>query len=278
MLSAQEIKKLEEIWKKNKIKKYFKYFSILFVILLIILLIFIYFGGNDFKVLTNYFEKNNSLPLAKKQIKKVYVVKTKKIINTTLIKPVIAPKQNIDKNTTANKIKYVKKIKNSNNSDLLVLNTNFLTKVYSRDENNSNKNKKISSVQPDKKIIKKIRVGNKVIKKKKAPKQKIFISSKKIDKLAYLKDRFNSSKKAIYATMLSEIYFDKHDYKKSLAWAITSNNINSSNEDSWVLFAKNKVKLGMKKDAINALSAYLKIYNSKKIKNLLMKIKRGYFK
>ena len=69
--------------------------------------------------------------------------------------------------------------------------------------------------------------------------------------------------------MISEKFLEQKKYKKALKWALISNEIDDKNENSWILFAKSKMKMGKKQDAINALNAYLKNNHSTNVKNLL---------
>jgi len=197
-----------------------------------------------------------------------------------------------------NKVK-IKKIKsdknlsisfknNNNNSDLLQLNTKFLTHIYkekantnkiktniqvevNNSKNNFSNDKNVQTNNTTTNIIKKQMVN---IEKK----PKIIISSKKIGKIKYLKERYYETRRAFYAILISKEYYRKKYYVKSLFWATRANSIDSSNEESWIMFAKNKVKLGKRKDAIKALTAYLKIDKSKKIRILLTNIKNGVFR
>jgi hypothetical protein len=166
---------------------------------------------------------------------------------------------------------------------------NFLNHIYRKktDKNRSKTILKPNISQNKKPVYKNIntesnksKMKNALTKKNtpKPKKPKIIISSKKIDKIKYLKERYNESGKAIYAIMISKEYYRKKMYKESLVWAATANGIDSSNEDSWIMFAKNKVKLNQKNDAINALKAYLKVNSSKKIKILLTNITNGVFR
>jgi len=104
------------------------------------------------------------------------------------------------------------------------------------------------------------------------------ISSKKLNRIDYYKEKYFDSGKIIYANLIAQIFYDKAKYKESLKWAIIANDIDSSNEESWILFAKDKVKIGQKQDAINALEAYLKFNKSKKLSLLLSNIKNGVIK
>ncbi len=298
MLNVQEVKNLESRWKKHKNRQYLKYFAFFaFFLILIVVTIFLFKSDNVDGIL-KYFKQNNQASIKSNKV-------AKKIINNEIKNNSTSSKITVkNKNKSKQADKIVKKAhivkkeitfdenisksigvtnknipKRNDNDKLLVLNTNFLNNIYVKDSNNTNKTKSYEQLQN--KTHKKIFKNKKIIKilKKQVPiEQKIFISSKKIDKIVYLRDKYYSSGKARYAILLSKEYYNRHKYKKSLKWAIISNNIDSSNEDSWILFAKNKVKLGKKNDAIKALRAYLKSYNSKRVKILLANIRNGVLK
>jgi hypothetical protein len=54
-----------------------------------------------------------------------------------------------------------------------------------------------------------------------------------------------------------------------------ANQSDPENEKSWIWFAKSKVKLGEKEDAITALKAYLKHNKSRAAQTLLNQINLG---
>ncbi len=326
MLNVNEIRNLEDKWKRYKRKKYLKIFIYIMSIFVLAGAFMLYYFGY-FDQLLNTNQKNN-IEKPKSVLQKNTPPKTK--TTKSIKKNNIADKNNTnsgsikennktitkeDKNTSKISVKEenrtkaeknsslvtvnsetktnkpVKKSKNTKNSDMLQLNTKFLSHIYSEknstkkpeakslDESNRSEsnltqesnlsNTKTSSKKQQQEILPNI---------KKPKKAKIIISSKKIDKLKYLKERYNETGRAFYAILISKEYYKKRLYLKSLLWATTANSIDSSSEDSWIMFAKNKVKLGKRNDAINALSAYLKVNNSKKIKILLTNIKNGVFK
>lgn len=107
------------------------------------------------------------------------------------------------------------------------------------------------------------------------PKGLIRIETQEVNSIAYLKDKFEKTQNIIFALMLSEEYYLNKNYGESNKWALIANGIDSDNEKSWVWFAKSKVKLGQKEDAIVALKAYLKNNKSKTIESLLSQINIG---
>jgi tetratricopeptide (TPR) repeat protein len=105
-------------------------------------------------------------------------------------------------------------------------------------------------------------------------KKKVLISSQNIASLSFIKKKFYATNNIAFSLLLSEKFLEKKEYKKALKWALISNEIDENSEQSWILFAKSKMKLGKKQDAINALTIYLKNNNSTKVKKILDDIKK----
>lgn len=107
------------------------------------------------------------------------------------------------------------------------------------------------------------------------PKGVIKIESQEMNSVHYLKDKFEKTNNIIFALMLAEEYYLAQDYKESNKWALIANQLDADNEKSWLWFAKSKVKLGQKEDAIVALKAYIKNNKSKTAQTLLNQIYLG---
>lgn len=99
-------------------------------------------------------------------------------------------------------------------------------------------------------------------------------SEKKFDPKEYEK-RFVQTNKIKYALFLANYYYDKNDYEKSYKWAYAINQIDPTNEDGWLFFAKSLYKLNKKDDAIKVLRSYLNHYDSTAANELLRKIIQG---
>lgn len=317
MLNINEIRNLEEKWKKYKRKKYIKIVLYIFLLVIIISIAVLYYIGFIDKVFDRYIHKDQKIEKIKKATKaelpKETIKKEKTKNQKVSEKPLKAEKVDVnhsDKNDTNmtketsmvedsmktvdnEKQKNIVKSSNStmfpNSNEMLQLNTNFLNHIYSKTtdknlskatvEQNINQNhpvtKEINDTESNISKTNKT-TPEKIISKSKKP--KIIISSKKIDKLKYLKERYNETGRSMYAIMISKEYYRKKMYKESLIWATMANSIDSTSEESWIMFAKSKVKLNQKNDAINALRAYLKVNSSKRIKILLTNITNGVFK
>jgi len=98
---------------------------------------------------------------------------------------------------------------------------------------------------------------------------RVIITSGNVKSLSFIKKKFYATNNINFSLMISEKFLEQKKYKKALIWALISNEIDDKNENSWILFAKSKMKMGKKQDAINALNAYLKNNHSTNVKNLL---------
>jgi len=111
-----------------------------------------------------------------------------------------------------------------------------------------------------------------VVAEKKEKKRAIFIETQEVSSIKFLKSKFKTTNLPTYSIMISKRYFEQKKYKQALKWALITNELDSSNEDSWIIFAKSKVKLNQKEDAINALSEYLRTYDSQRAESILQQI------
>jgi tetratricopeptide (TPR) repeat protein len=95
----------------------------------------------------------------------------------------------------------------------------------------------------------------------------------KAKSLKWLKKKFYTTNNIKYALNIAKKYYFAKKYDKALKWSLIANEVDQRNVESWIMFAKTKMKMGKKQDAINVLNAYLKTYSSPKISKYLQKIK-----
>lgn len=95
------------------------------------------------------------------------------------------------------------------------------------------------------------------------------------DVVAYkdIEDRFYETREIEDSLFLARSYFNKGNYKKAEYWALQTNKVDDSIEESWLIFAKSKVKLGHQNEAIKILKLYLKKHDSRDAVRLLEKLK-----
>lgn len=111
---------------------------------------------------------------------------------------------------------------------------------------------------------------------KTTPAKKVHINIIEIaDVVAYkdIEDRFYETREIEDSLFLARSYFNKGNYKKAEYWALQTNKVDDSIEESWLIFAKSKLKLGYKNEAIKILELYLKKYDSREAGRLLEKLK-----
>ncbi len=297
MLNTNEVQKLEKRWRRYRNRKILRISILSFLCLLVLLSPVVYikrdklFGIIKSKEIQKTLKKDTKKVETKPEKVETKPEKKEAMPEKSAIKPIKADQNNskkvvMEKNETNGQkstlahiaTKKIDKkdsnetLKGSNVNRVLTLNTKFLDHIF-KDNNPEPENIQKNSYSENK--DKKRDISDEKPPQSKVKKHTILISSKKIDKIKYLKERFNETNKFIYAKLLSKEYYKRAKYKKALKWAIIANDLNSSDEESWILFAKSKVKLGKIDDAVNALSAYLKVNNSLRVKALLKKIKNG---
>ena len=100
-------------------------------------------------------------------------------------------------------------------------------------------------------------------------------SKKELDDLEYVKLKFAETKSIYFALDIADIYYSKGDFKNAREWALTANKLDVKNDKSWIMFAKASYKLGLKEQAISALTNFLETNHSIKAKKTLEFIKEG---
>jgi len=130
------------------------------------------------------------------------------------------------------------------------------------------KKKRITKKVYKKQVSKKIKVD--------APRKKMHLNIIESSSVSAYKDvekRFYESHDADDSLFLAKSYFRKGNYKKAEYWALQTNKVNKYIDESWLIFVKAKVKLGRKNEAIRVLTNYVKMSDSSKAKNLLLRLK-----
>ncbi len=107
---------------------------------------------------------------------------------------------------------------------------------------------------------------------------KIKISRTTKKDLQAITKRFKKSNNPVLGVFLAKKYYEMGDYRKAYNYAYITNQIDSTIEDSWIIFAKSLVKLGQKERAVQTLKAYIKTSQSSKAQLLLDNIQTGKFR
>ena len=252
MLNAEVILELEKRWKRYKIKQNIRYFIAIFLtISLICFTIYEISVTKQVKVKTAKKIESLSKLIERKKVA-LEVVKDEK---PTKVEKVLAEKN-------INLKPYHFKLEPSEEKNGIFSLEGHLTLNILGQEKAVKKAKSTST------HVKKVMI-------KKPKKEKILINMKEVDAISYLKERYYATSNIVFSLMLAEEYFEKKKYKETLEWALTANDIDSKNIKSWYWFAKAKVKLNKKSDAIRALKAYLLTNKSQRLSTLLHKIENG---
>lgn len=264
MLNLHEIIELENKWKiysnKKKKKKNMLIYIALGILLLLIIIFSIYFayskGASELK--TNIDKSNQVL---KEKISKVKAEKEKILENkkptqqTNQVKEIKIPTPEVS--TSAN------------DEDLPILNIldiDVKNSSFKRQEN-SPKQKQII-----KNIPKTINTSNTIVITDLNSNDKPVIKEELGD-LEYLKLKFAETNSIYFALDIADTYYKQSDFKSAREWALKANKIDTNNDKTWIIFAKSSYKLGLKEQAINSLTTYLKTNNSIKAKQVLEQIK-----
>ncbi|RUM67224.1 MAG: hypothetical protein DSZ05_03095, partial [Sulfurospirillum sp.] len=89
----------------------------------------------------------------------------------------------------------------------------------------------------------------------------------------FLRKKFYATNNIKYAMEIAQHYYNVKQYQKALKWSLIANEVDEKKPETWILFAKTKMKMGKKQDALNVLNAYLKTYSSAKVSRYLKKLK-----
>ena len=123
-----------------------------------------------------------------------------------------------------------------------------------------------------KSVVKRSRKKRKV---NKVPKKKTLniLETTSVDAYAEVAERFKHLRDPHDSLFLAKNYYKHGNYKKAAQWALLTNRVDSKIEDSWLIFAKSKLKLGRKNEAIQILQNYIKRSDSNTARRILYKIK-----
>jgi len=90
-----------------------------------------------------------------------------------------------------------------------------------------------------------------------------------------IENRFEFAKDKSDSLFLAKYYYDKMEYAKAEKWALETNKLDSSIEESWLIFAKSLAKQGKRIESLKVLRAFLKQKSSADARTLMDKIRRG---
>ncbi len=104
------------------------------------------------------------------------------------------------------------------------------------------------------------------------PRKKVEVDLEQTPNMGLITDvilRFYESKDPNDSLFLATSYYEQNDYAKAFYWAIETNRITEDMEDSWIIMAKSKARMGDRNEALRILKAYVAKKDSKEASNLL---------
>jgi len=103
-------------------------------------------------------------------------------------------------------------------------------------------------------------------------KKKINFQQSSNNYMSIMKQKFARNKNPRDALLVAKAYYSAGNYKKSEEWALKANSLNSHLDESWLIFAKSKDKMGKRREALKILIAYYNKSKSPKVKALINKM------
>lgn len=276
MLNAEDIVTLEKRWLKYKIKQKAKILSIIFLLILSISFFYLY----------SFLQKpaqNTLVPVHVEERRKSIIEQNTSALvidslneqpkeenmsnqtnNAQLVKIAETKQEIILKNIP----KWYLKIEPSSKTNDYLTSSRELIYRHPIEDTPSQKEEAEETRKEEPKVVD-------VIEVKKEKKLNIGISTNEMDTIKYLENKFYASENIVFAIMLAEELYNKQNYHDSIKWALTANELDSKSDKSWYWFAKNKIKLGEKEDAIKALETFLQNNSSRRLDDFLKDIKNG---
>ena len=95
--------------------------------------------------------------------------------------------------------------------------------------------------------------------------------------LESVKERFDKTGEYNDSLYMAREYYKRGNYSEAENWALITNDLNNSIEESWMIFAKSKAKTGESDIATRILDTFIKKSDSSSAKELLREIKEGNF-
>ncbi len=268
-----EIEKLEKEWRRYKLKRLKPLFLVFAGII---------FALGAYIVLPS-FESGQFLHLFKQKDSQIANTK-ESLAGSTISEPKIsaAEAKSNTKKTATSSIASSPRPKSSTMT--LMPETNFLNSFKKVDQHRHSpdspeathipsSHKKTTTAkkpQPKKKKIDETATNDKNGYKRDSTRTSLIVRMKTSNNtLEYLIERFNERRDPKLAAYIAQSYYKKKEFEEAIKWSIMANSLDPSDEGSWLLYAKAKVRIGKKKDAIRALRAYLNQYSSQKVKAYL---------
>lgn len=90
-----------------------------------------------------------------------------------------------------------------------------------------------------------------------------------------IEERFKTNSNPHLGLYIARYHYEHGNYSEAYNYALKTNSINSTMEESWLIFSKSLVKLGKSDQAKKTLQLYISQSNSENAKSLLNSIEQG---
>ncbi len=261
----RNIQDLEKRWLKYKIKSFIPHILLSLMAIISVALLFSIFN----KQLVN---KTSEVILLNDKEQKVVKTKVIEDVKVAPIKPQITIKElkkeakkiierADDKLILAPSLDFIKSIRTNS------------TKSYSSDDFQQTQKKE----EIPKKKIKRKTLKHKPIVQQTQPKKILIQRQETQADINHVIKRFQKNNNPALSLFIAKKYYKLGDYKQAYNYALLTNQINNSIEQSWIIFVKSLIKLNKRDQAINILKNYIKHSQSANAKVLLDDIKSGKF-
>lgn len=256
-----DIKQLEDEWHRYNKKRKRPLYILLFIIVTAAVFITLYVNN----IFTFKFDSLNLNEFMAKNELNEQDLKSKEVIaseNKNVVSTIVVEKPSFDK-----KIAEVEETNVVKESPIIILNKEPKAYDHANEEPVLEVSEAISEVKQKEVIQKTDEVSTR---------KKVHLDILETSSVSAYKDverRFYQTHDPDDSLFLAKSYFNRGEYKKAEYWALQTNKVDDGLEESWLLFAKSRLKLGYKQDAIKVLRSYIKRSNSVQAKRLLEKIK-----
>jgi len=265
------VKELERRWFRYKIKKLLPLFSIVLISFIsVIVFLLMNFSKENTKT-TKAISSNQAIQTSQKTTTSIQAKENSKQLNHNETKPHTQPQQLKPSFDFLTKMKY----------DEIIPKTS-VSHSYQTTKANPIKHRKppkVSQKTPqEKRLYTQSTTHKQFINTKN--KEKLKIKTKKISEqeIQDILHRFKKTNNPNLSLFVAKKYYELGNYNKAYNYALITNEIDNTLEDSWIIFAKSLYKLGYKQRAIKTLKAYINYSHSHQAKMLLNNIQTGKFK
>ncbi|NPA66617.1 MAG: hypothetical protein GXO11_07010 [Epsilonproteobacteria bacterium] len=276
-----DVKELEKRWFKYKLKQYLPY-SLLALSSIVIVIILFSIDSEKKELVQMPIEKKQKLQQEQKEYLQTSQQKAIQKTNTPQTQPQEIRVQK-EQNTTPlyaiqqNSLETTQVLE-PDMSFLHKLKSNTVYPTYTQQKKQKHTQKKKTKKVVKKKTTKKPK-KERVVQTSQPSNSTITITTKKTSQEVRerIEKRFKKTNNPVLSLFLAREYYKIGNYLKAYNYALITNKIDSSIEDSWIIFAKSLVKLNKKHKALEALDAYIQTSHSKKAQVLAEQIRSGKF-